>query len=201
MQILIADDDPVSRRLLEVTIQRAGHEVVVTKDGREAWQVIESGDAPDMWVLDWMMPGLPGVELCRRARQLRLATSPYIILLTALTKPSDIVEGLDSGANDYVTKPFQQVELEARIKVGIRMLDLQRELMTRINDLERALKDLRELRGILHVCSYCGSMIRSESTWTAMEAYVASHPDSAYSHGICPNCLPKAHRELGLTVD
>lgn len=199
MRILIADDDPVSRRLLEVTIQKAGYEPVVAADGREAWRIIENPDVPAMWVLDWMMPGLPGIELCRRARSLRLPRSPYIILLTALTKPSDIVQGLDSGANDYVTKPFQQLELLARINVGVRMLQMQDDLMARISALEAALAELKELRGIIHICSYCGKLISSEAVWREMEAYVKANPNSAYSHGICESCIPLAHEDLGRT--
>ncbi len=198
MKILIAEDDPVSQRLLEVTLQKWGHEPQTVRDGREAWKLIESGEAPPLWILDWMMPGMEGIELCRRARQLLLPVTPYIILLTALAKVTDMVTGLESGANDYVTKPFQQPELQARINAGIRVLLLQEQLEKRISDLEQALAEVRRLRGIIKICSYCGTVLRSDATWEQIEAYVVENPKAVYSHGICNDCLPRAHRDLGI---
>ena len=196
MKILIAEDDPVSRRLIEVTLTKWGHEVITACDGREAWHIIESGEAPGMWIFDWMMPGLEGVELCRRARMIDLPVSPYIILLTALNRANDVVVGLDAGANDYMTKPFQPGELQARINVGVRMLHLQEQLAARIKELEAALAEVKTLRGIIKVCSYCGKAQRDDSSWQQIEAYVQAHSDAAFSHGICPECLQIQHPDF-----
>ncbi len=141
MRILIAEDDPVSRRLLEATLGKWGHAVVVARDGDEALAVLQSADTPALAILDWMMPGLAGVEVCRRVRQAPAATPTYIILLTAKTEKEDVVAGLEAGADDYLTKPFARVELRARIEVGGRVIKLQRGLAERVEELNQALAE------------------------------------------------------------
>ncbi|HVQ77890.1 MAG TPA: response regulator transcription factor, partial [Candidatus Binatia bacterium] len=139
MKILIAEDDRVSRRLLDANLRNWGHEVLELADGTAAWEAMQRDDAPDLAIVDWMMPGLDGVEICRRARARSPVRPLYVILLTARTRPEDIVLALDAGADDYVTKPFDAAELRARVGVGIRVVQLQRELAGRIAELEEAL--------------------------------------------------------------
>ena len=127
MKILIAEDDAVSRRMLEETFFRWGYEVVVCSDGSQAWETLERENAPEMAVLDWMMPGVDGPELCRRVRRSPRMQSMYIILLTARKSRDDIIEGLDSGADDYVAKPFDRAELAARVRVGERVAGLLKQ--------------------------------------------------------------------------
>jgi diguanylate cyclase (GGDEF)-like protein len=129
MRILIAEDDPVSRRLLEAKLSKWGYEVVVTGDGSEAWQAMQAADAPRLAILDWMMPGMDGIEICRRARQERQDFYTYIILLTALHQDEDLVTGMDAGADDYITKPFKANELRVRLRAGRRIIELQDELI------------------------------------------------------------------------
>jgi diguanylate cyclase (GGDEF)-like protein len=129
MRVLIAEDDAISRRLLEVTLGKWGYEVVVARDGQEAWEIVQRGDTPKLAILDWMMPRLDGVELCRRIRNLQDRQYVYLILLTAKGRKADIVEGMDSGADDYVTKPFDTGELRVRIRAAERILNLQAELL------------------------------------------------------------------------
>jgi DNA-binding response OmpR family regulator len=129
MKILIAEDDPVNRHILHTNLIKWEHEVVVTTDGAEAWEIFQKEDAPSLAILDWMMPEIDGVDLCRRVRQLPHGQLAYIILLTAKTEKNDIVEGLSAGANDYVSKPFSAEELQARIRVGQRVVDLQNRLI------------------------------------------------------------------------
>ena len=143
MRILIAEDSHVSRRLLEAQLQRWGHEVEVAADGDAAWEAIQQKDAPALAILDWMMPGVDGVEICRRARARGAALPLYIILLTARTASEDVVQGLDAGADDYVTKPFRAAELQARLGVGIRIVLLQRQLAERVAELEEALAHVK----------------------------------------------------------
>jgi two-component system cell cycle response regulator len=130
MQILIADDSLVSRHLLEATLRTWGYEVVVACDGAEAWKCLERDDAPALAILDWMMPGLTGPEVCRLVRQKAKEPYTYILLLTSRSLKEDVVEGMDSGADDYLTKPFDQHELKVRLRAGTRIVDLQAQLLT-----------------------------------------------------------------------
>jgi diguanylate cyclase (GGDEF)-like protein len=128
-RILIAEDDPVSRRVLETLLKKWGHEIVVAKDGLEAVRLLESREAPRLAVLDWMMPGLEGVQVCQRIRQDATRPYMYLLLLTARSQKDDLVRGLESGADDYLTKPFDAQELRARLHVGKRILELQDNLI------------------------------------------------------------------------
>ncbi len=125
MRVLIAEDDAVSRRLLESVLMKWGYEVVVAKDGLEAWQWLQGPDAPRLALLDWTMPGMDGVEVCRQARKRTAQPYTYMLLLTARDDKLDVVDGLESGADDYLTKPFHPQELEARLRVGKRILELE----------------------------------------------------------------------------
>ncbi len=189
MRILIAEDDMVSRRVLEVTLQKWGHEVVVTCDGAEAWAALQRDDAPSLAILDWMMPGMDGVELCRQARQKGgILASLYIILLTAKGTKEDIVSGLDSGADDYLTKPFDRNELRARVRVGTRVVELQSTLTNRLQELEDALSQVNQLQGILPICSYCKNVRDDQNYWQRVESYISDHSEARFSHSICPDC-------------
>ena len=191
MRILVADDDRMSRRLLEASLHKWGHEVLEAADGIATWEALQQEDAPGLAIVDWMMPGLDGVEVCRRARMLSPARPLYIILLTARTGPQDIVQALDAGADDYVTKPFEAAELRARVDVGVRVVQLQRELAGRIAELEEALARVDELHGILPICSYCKRIRSDTDSWHQIEAYVAAHSAARFSHGVCPECVEK----------
>jgi diguanylate cyclase (GGDEF)-like protein len=129
MRVLIAEDDPMSRRLLEVTLTKWGYEIVVARDGQEAWEIIQREDAPKLAIIDWMLPHLDGLELCRRIRKLQNRDYMYVILLTARGSKEDLVEGMGSGADDYVTKPFDADELRVRIRAAERILNLQSDLL------------------------------------------------------------------------
>jgi len=129
MRILIADDEPVSRRMLQSMLEKWGYEVVSVQDGDAAWEILKSPDAPRMALLDWMMPGQNGVDVCRSLRKQRPEPYTYILLLTAKDAKESVVEGLESGADDYLTKPFNPQELKARIRVGLRLLDLEDNLV------------------------------------------------------------------------
>ena len=128
MRILIADDDVTSRLVLIGVLTKHGHDVVSTEDGTEAWEAMRGPDAPTMAILDWMMPGLSGVEVCRRVRGLPSDQPPYLIILTSRGEKTDIVAGLEAGADDYLAKPFDPGELQARVDVGRRMIELQARL-------------------------------------------------------------------------
>jgi len=129
MKILIAEDDFTSRNILTAVLKKWGFDPVVTEDGRAAWDVLQQPDAPPLILLDWNMPGMDGLEICRRLREIGSSNPPYVILLTARGEKGDIVQGLEAGATDYVSKPYDNEELQARIRVGQRMLELQSHLL------------------------------------------------------------------------
>lgn len=130
-RVLIAEDEPISRRLLEAYLIKLGYSVVVACDGNEAWEALQAEGAPRLAILDWMMPGLDGVEICRKLRQESDEPYTYIILLTALQRDEDLVIGMEAGADDYITKPFKANELRVRLRAGMRIVELQNELIGR----------------------------------------------------------------------
>ena len=125
MRVLVAEDDPTSQAILTAVLSKWGFDVQAVSDGRAALEELQRPDAPKLVILDRMMPGLDGLEVCRRLRQSETSVPPYIILLTALGSREDIVDGLGAGADDYVVKPFDNDELSARIRVGRRVIELQ----------------------------------------------------------------------------
>jgi CheY-like chemotaxis protein len=182
MRILIADDDRMSTIMLGRTLEQWGFEVVTVQDGAEAWDQIVGSAPPELAIVDWMMPRLDGVELCRRVRAATLPSPIYLILLTARTGRHDLVAGLEAGADDYLTKPFDPDELRARIHVGQRTLGL--------------IANIKRLTGLLPICSYCKRIRSDHDYWEQVDSYITEHTEARFSHGICPSCLAKAMAEL-----
>jgi CheY-like chemotaxis protein len=195
MKILIAEDEPVSRRIIQSLLVKWGYEVVVTQNGVEAWEAIQREEGPLLAILDWMMPGMDGVEICRRIRQTDNLKPVYIILLTAKDRKEDLAAGLQAGADDYVTKPFDVRELHARIQVGQRVLVLQHTLACRVKDLEVALSKVKQLQGLLPICCYCKKIRNDQNYWEQVEQYFEDHSEVEFSHGICPDCYEKVMEE------
>ena len=198
MKVLIAEDDPVSRRLLQAALVKWGYEVTVTGNGREAWEALRNPDAPSLLVLDWLMPEMDGVEVCREARKPEALKSSYIILLTSRGSKEDIVQGLEAGADDYVTKPFDHGELRARVQVGSRVVQLQSALADRVNELEEAMANVKQLQGLLPICCYCKKIRDDGNYWHRVESYITGHANVRFSHGICPDCSEKLKADLNI---
>lgn len=148
-RILIAEDDPVSGQVLAARLGKWGYDVVITRDGHEAMTVMRSPNAPALAVLDWMMPGMDGIEVCRRLREVNKAV--YVIFLTSLGTKENIQQALEAGVDDYLVKPFDTFALQTRISVGLRIIGLQTALANRVNELEQALLEVRELRGRISI--------------------------------------------------
>jgi diguanylate cyclase (GGDEF)-like protein len=127
--VLVAEDDPMFQKLLKSWLQTWGYRVTLAEDGDQAWQILQEEDQPEILILDWVMPGVDGVELCRRIRERVKTPYQYILLVTAKDDSSDLVTGLESGADDYLTKPFARNELRARLTVAQRILSLQDGLL------------------------------------------------------------------------
>jgi sigma-B regulation protein RsbU (phosphoserine phosphatase) len=193
MRILIAEDDVVTARILEQLSRSWGHEIVLVKDGQAALAALQAEDAPQLALLDWMMPGLDGPDICKRVRE--SGGNNHLILLTSKTERADIVAGLDAGADDYLVKPFDPQELRARVNAGTRIVDLQQRLAAKVTELEGALANVRRLNGLLPICSYCKAIRDDSDYWHRVEEYVTEHADVKFSHGICPKCLDAALEE------
>ena len=189
MRILIAEDDPISKHVLTVNLTQWGHEVVGTTNGVDAWNILSGDEAPQLAILDWMMPGIEGTEICRKVRERSSVVPTYIILLTARSGVEEVVQGMQAGADDYLTKPYHRDELRVRLQVGIRMIELQSKLANRIDELAFALEQVKRLEGILPICGYCRKIRDDGDRWQDLESYISSHTEAAFSHGICPSCL------------
>jgi Response regulators consisting of a CheY-like receiver domain and a winged-helix DNA-binding domain len=195
MQVLLAEDDLVSSRMLEVMLARWGYRPVVVKEGKAAWESLQACDGPRLAILDWMMPEMDGTEICRRVRNLTGSDYTYIILLTARGQKEDVVEGLEAGADDYITKPFDQAELRSRLRAGERILELKSSLAQKVRELEDALQHVRSLQGLLPICMHCKKIRDETQMWRRMEAYIEDHSDAKFSHALCDECLAKYYPE------
>ena len=188
MKVLIAEDDQVSRRLLQATLGRLGYEVVCTENGAQAWEALQLDDAPRLAILDWMMPELDGVDVCRKVRERDDVPYVYIILLTARGQKKDVVTGLEAGADDYLIKPFDPQELRSRITVGERILKLEAALEGKVGELEQALRHVKQLQGLLPICMHCKKIRDDGDTWHRMESYIEEHSDAMFTHSLCEEC-------------
>lgn len=188
-RVLLADDDPVQCLILQKALEAWGFWVEVHQDGMAAWEASKRADAPHLYVLDWMMPGLDGEELCRRLRQQRRGNATYILMLTGRTELGDRIAGLEAGADDYLHKPADREELRARMRNATRIVQLQIQLANRVAELELALAKVKQLQGLLPICAYCKSIRQDDNYWLQVEAYLSTYSDVRFSHGICPSCF------------
>ena len=188
MKILLADDDAIARLAVEETLKEWGFTVKGVGDGQSAWNALQESEGPRLALIDWQMPGMDGLELCRQIRNTPELAGVYVILLTSRDTKSDLLEGLSAGADDYVAKPFHREELRLRLNTGQRILGLQASLAERVAQLEEALGQVKVLRGILPICSYCKKVRKDKDYWEQVESYIATQTDVRFSHGICPDC-------------
>ena len=180
MKVMIAEDDPVSSLVLNSKLKKLGYEFFSTENGRDAWFAYQR-EGPRIVITDWMMPVVDGLELCRMIRADNRVQYTYIIMLTALGGKGSYIEGMNAGADDFVTKPFDMEGLKARLRVAERVLSLQ----SAVNQLE----------GLLPICSYCKKIRDKENIWQPVENYVEHRTETSFEHALCPDC---ARIEAGL---
>jgi len=192
MQILIADDDPISRRLALRALDGCGAEVDCAEDGHVAWQRVLARTQSTMLILGCMTPVVDGLDLCRRVRRSPALPPLHLIIVTSAADTADVTAGLDAGADDYMVKPFKPEELKARVQVGMRIVALQEGMATRLSELEHALASVKQLRGLLPMCSYCKKIRVDDKYWQQLESYLTERSDAEFTHGICPECFPAA---------
>jgi phosphoserine phosphatase RsbU/P len=195
-RVLVADDDAIARRFLESTLSKSGYEVTVAASGDEAWRILSGQDGPTIAVLDWMMPGLTGIEVCRKVRAANLPVTPYLIVLTSRGETGDVVEALRAGADDHITKPFEIAELRARLAVGVRIVTLQQQLTERVHSLEEALAHVQQLQGLIPICAWCRQVRSDGNFWEQVDSYLAKRSGLQFTHAICPTCREREVAEF-----
>jgi DNA-binding response OmpR family regulator len=173
MKILIAEDDAVSRLVLSAALRKLGHEVEAATNGLEAWKAYE-GSSIRLVISDWLMPEMDGPSVCRKIREAGRSPYTWVILLTALSDRESYVEGMNAGADDFITKPLDPEVLAIRLRVAERVLALEAEV--------------QQLQGILPICSYCKKIRDDKEHWTRVEEYVSQHSEAHFSHSVCPDC-------------
>jgi len=181
-KILIAEDDPIASQVLRLALQRLGHEVVVARDGAEAWRLFDEGPVRVI-ISDWMMPGLDGLQLCDKIRNRTNTPYTYFILLTGThTSAEDYSRAMDSGVDDFLLKPFDPATVRARIRVAERIITFATEV--------------KQLKDLIPMCSYCRKIRDDQDYWQQVESYINEHTGSRFSHGICPDCLTQVMSEI-----
>jgi sigma-B regulation protein RsbU (phosphoserine phosphatase) len=173
MKIMIAEDDAVSRRMLQGLLKKQGYEVLAAANGREAWETFQREEI-SLLITDWIMPEIDGLHLCRMIRGEHRQKYTYIILITVMSGKGSYLEGIEAGADDFLTKPYDPDVLRARLRVATRLLDLRDEV--------------RQLQGLLPICQYCKKIRDDGNLWTQIESYIADHSAADFTHGICPQC-------------
>ncbi len=193
MKILIAEDDYTTRLMLQVILEKWQYKLLVAENGQEAVMHLGDKDLPNIAILDWEMPVLNGLEVCQKIKSLERNTPIYTIMLTGRTSSQDIVHGLEAGADDYITKPFDENELRARIRVAERMVCIQESLSETVTELSAALEHVDTLQGILPICMHCHGIRSDDEAWHKLEKYIETHTMAKFSHLICPDCMKKHH--------
>lgn len=196
MDVLVADDNATTLSLLQRYLHTWGYAVTSVGNGTEAWEVLQRPDCPRLVVLDWMMPGLDGIELCRRARALEWGELFHIIILTARESRQDILTAFEAGADDFITKRFDKDELRSRINVGQRVVALQSALRGRVEELERAMSHIKRLQGILPMCMHCHKIRTDKEIWQKLDEYITENTDAMLSHSLCPECLERYYPQV-----
>jgi DNA-binding response OmpR family regulator len=181
--ILVVDDQPANLKVLLSFLQAHHFQIYIATSGFRALTIL-SRVSPDLILLDVMMPDIDGFETCRRIKKNESRKQIPVVFMTALDSVEDKIAGFAAGGVDYITKPFQQVEVLARIKTHIKLR--KREL-----ELELALTEIKTLTGILPICSYCKKIRSDEGYWQQVEEYISQHSKAMFSHGLCPDCYQK----------
>lgn len=199
MHMLIAEDNPTTQKLLESLLIKMGHQVTVVSDGEAAWNQLQrnNADTPRLALLDWMMPRMHGPDLCRRIRSAHhLAVQPYLILVTSRDGRDDLAAGLRAGADDYLSKPFEHTDLQARVRAGVRVMEAQDQILELARRLEDADAEVAKLRQLLPVCAACQKIREDKDFWRSVQHHLGSIPGAKYTHGLCPTCQTQLQPEL-----
>jgi sigma-B regulation protein RsbU (phosphoserine phosphatase) len=188
VKILIAEDEYTTRLMIQVCLEKWGYRVDSVADGKEAWELLKGENAPEVAILDWEMPEIDGVELCRRIKELDRESPIHVIMLTARNQKSDVLRGFEAGADDYITKPFSDDELRARIRVAERIVRIQATLHDSLQELRQALDLVESLQTTIKVCKSCQRVAGDDGQWRKIKQIAAENIDYRFDEGECPQC-------------
>jgi phosphoserine phosphatase RsbU/P len=182
MKILIAEDEPVAAKILQRALESFGHEVILTRNGVEAWEAFDR-EPVRLIVSDWMMPSLDGLGFCRKVRERKKTLYTYFILLTAQeTRPENYDLATDAGVDDFLTKPIDRPTIRMRLRVAERILQFTTEI--------------RQLENLIPICAYCRKIRNDGNYWQLVETYINEQTGSNFTHGVCPTCAEALMAEL-----
>ena len=199
LRLLIVDDEPINIHALANLVEN-DYLTQVALNGEDALAILESKRPPDLMLLDWMMPRMDGLEVLHRIRLKQFAHPPYIIMLTTRDGKTDIVTALNAGADDYLTKPYDPTELHARVDVAKRLIIARHALAAKVIELQQALNEIKNLRGIIPICSFCKKVRNDRGYWDRVETYIREHSNAEFSHSVCPSCLRTHYPDIHNTV-
>jgi CheY-like chemotaxis protein len=188
-RVLVAEDDPATRRALVFLLQRHDFDVSVASDGESAFAQLIGPNPPHVALLDWEMPRLDGLHVCRAVRSLPESRYTYIIMVTARDHATDVLKAFAAGVDDFISKPVDGAQLLARLHCGERVLGLEARYAERVAELEHALDEVRQLQRLLPICMYCKKVRDDGDYWQEIEDYLHAQTGADFSHGICPACM------------
>ncbi|MFP4175765.1 MAG: response regulator [Planctomycetota bacterium] len=199
MDVMVVDDEMGTRTAVTGVLENTeNYNVTAVGDGAAALEAIQVGPVPPLIIMDWIMPGFDGVQLCRKIRSMEFCESPYILMLTVRNNRENLVRALDAGADDYMVKPFDPDELRARLRAGKRIVQLQHRLARRVNELKEAARHIRDLEGLLPICSFCKRIRDGNDDWHDFPNYINQHTDITLTHGVCPDCIKEHYPGLNI---
>ncbi len=199
-EILIVDDMPDNVQIISLMLKTKGYKVRSALNGKLALQIVRD-NPPDLILLDVNMPEMNGYEVCERLKADDKSKEIPVIFITGLTETADMVKAFSIGAVDYIAKPFQLEEVCARVKTHLRLRRLQIELSTSVCELQKALTDIRTLRGIIPICANCKNIRDDAGAWQEVENYVREHAEVEFSHSLCPTCAQKLYPDIEFDKD
>lgn len=191
MKILIAEDEYTTRLMVQVCLENWGYSIESVEDGKKAWDIINQKNPPQIAVLDWEMPGISGIDLCRKIKSLDRSSPIHVILLTARDSKNDISQGFEAGADDYITKPFNDDELGARIRVAERIVTIQSSLNSSLEELREALDMVQSFEEPVAVCRKCQKIGAFDGSWRTPEKLLEYPVDPRFIQLDCPSCKAK----------
>ncbi|MGR3318155.1 MAG: response regulator [Candidatus Anammoxibacter sp.] len=200
--VLVVDDSEPNIFVLESALED-DYNVIAAKDGEKALHIIGENH-PDLILLDIMMPGMDGLEVCSQLKNNEKIKDIPIIFITAKSETEDVIKGFKSGGVDYIAKPFEPLEVKARVKTHLALQGMRLQLKNQNDELKNTLKEIKTLKGLLPICSSCKKIRlenkdpKEQDSWINMESYISDRSEADFTHGICPECIKKLYPEISV---